>query len=117
MKLTHSIAHGQVTLTFDGKPSERIRSILKANRFRWSPVNRYWWRQSSTGTADLIGAIRKILDKEAGIRRIDGKCWKCKDPEGYLRNHGASAPVLCDDCEEESVKLQHTMLFGKGGVA
>lgn len=28
---------------FDGKPSEEVRDILKANRFRWHSVNRCWY--------------------------------------------------------------------------
>ena len=114
--MKHDIGHGQVTLTFDGKPSDRIRSILKANRFRWSPANKYWWRHSATGAADLIGTLHKILDSESGIRRPDGVCWKCKDPEGYLRNHGVSSPVLCDSCECDAQKHQHELRYGKGGA-
>lgn len=98
MKMKHDIGNGQVTLAFDGKPSANVRSILKANRFRWSPTGGYWWRRSSTGAADLIAALHVVLDREAGIRRPDGACWKCKSPDGFLRNRGAAAPVYCDDC-------------------
>ena len=115
--MKYDIGHGQVTLTFDGKPSDRIRSILKANQFRWSAANRYWWRQSATGAADLIGELHKILDSESGIRRPDGACWKCKGPEGYLRNHGVSAPVLCDVCSEEYLEQQRVLRYGKGETA
>lgn len=28
---------------FDGKPSEEVRSVLKAHRFRWHSINRCWY--------------------------------------------------------------------------
>lgn len=35
----------RIQLLFDGKPSDEIRSILKSNGFRWSPLNSAWQRQ------------------------------------------------------------------------
>jgi hypothetical protein len=107
MKLEYDIGHGQTTLTFSGKPSADVRSAMKANRYRWSPSGGYWWKRGSTDAADLIGAIQTMLDREAGIRRPDGPCWKCKDREGFLRNRGAAAPVLCDSCNQADIDHQN----------
>ena len=30
-----------------------------------------------------------------------GPCWKCGDPNGYFRAHGAATPVHCDKCEAD----------------
>ena len=106
MKMTHTFGPGQVEIRFDAKPSAGIRSILKGHRFRWSPAGGYWWRRAVTGAADMIAAIQTAMDREAGIRRPDAPCWKCKDPNGYLRNRGAAAPVYCDACNQAD--LDHT---------
>lgn len=106
MQMTYSIGNGQTTIAFDAKPSANVRSMLKANRFRWSPASQYWWRRGATGAADVIAAVQTTLDREAGIRRPDGACWKCKAPEGFLRNRGAAAPVYCDACNRAD--LEHS---------
>lgn len=89
-----------VELTFNGKPSDAIRSAMKANGFRWSKDSGKWWRGSVRGAADLIAAIRTMVDRENGIRRPDGKCWECQDDNGFFRRHGAATPVYCDKCHE-----------------
>ena len=94
MGMTYSIGQRQVTITFDSKPDERVRSCLKANSFRWNPAGGYWWRTRVTGAADVIAAVRKLTES----KRPDGKCWKCQSAEGYFRNFGAATPVYCDAC-------------------
>ena len=91
----HSIGP-DVRLTFSDKPDARIRSMLKANGFRWSSQNGFWWRSRIAGAADFIGA----LDRAIGPRRPDGACWMCGAPEGYFRNEGAATPVRCDECHK-----------------
>jgi hypothetical protein len=83
-----------VRVTFSEKPPDAIRSILKANGFRWSPVGGLWWRRAVKGAADFLGA----LDRAVGPRRPEGACWACGAPEGYFRPHGAATPVYCDAC-------------------
>jgi hypothetical protein len=92
---------GQLTATFNAKPSAEVRGILKRNGFRWSPSGGYWWRRKVTGSADIETAVRRQLDKEAGIRRPDGQCWECQSADGYFRSQGAATPVLCDSCHEK----------------
>jgi hypothetical protein len=90
--MRHTIDACGVTIQFDDKPSDTIRSILKAHGFRWSPQSRLWWRRRVTGAADAIDAIRRELHKG----EPDGACWKCGKP-GRFRNRGAATPVLCDE--------------------
>ena len=104
--LKHDITGNQSTLTFPGKPSPAIRAALKNNRYRWSPSGGYWWKSGATGSADFAAHLRVMLDREAGIRRPDAPCWKCKDPAGFLRARGAAAPVYCDACNAADLKAE-----------
>ena len=103
----HEITGGQSSLRFPGKPTVAVRSALKANRYRWSRASGYWWKRGATGSADFVAHLRLMIDKEAGISpRPDAPCWKCKDPEGYFRNRGASTPVYCDTCNAADLKAE-----------
>ncbi|HLW66359.1 MAG TPA: hypothetical protein VKS79_13680 [Gemmataceae bacterium] len=94
LTFTHSIVASEVRIAFNEKPDERIRSMLKANGFRWSPVAGLWWRRRVTGAADFLAA----LDRAISPRRPDGVCWRCQAPEGFFRPYGAATPVYCDAC-------------------
>jgi hypothetical protein len=94
LTFSHVISSGRVSVKFSAKPDERIRAILKANGFRWSPVDGIWWRRRVEGSADFLAA----LDRAIGPRRPDGACWRCQSPEGYFRPQGAATPVHCDAC-------------------
>ena len=103
--MTYSMEPYGVSISFDNKPSDRVRSILKSHGFRWN--GRTWWRRRVPGAADMIGALQKII----GPKRPDGTCWRCKGPDGYFRGYGAATPVYCDACET------HVRTFAKGGAA
>ncbi len=94
-----TIGRDGVRVAFSEKPPDAIRSILKANGFRWQPalapaIPGCWWRRRVAGAADFLTA----LERDIGPRRPDGKCWACRAPEGYLRPCGPFAPVHCDAC-------------------
>jgi hypothetical protein len=93
LTFTHSIGLG-VRIRFSAKPDGRIRDMLKANGFRWSPSAGEWWRVRVPGAADFLAA----LDRAVNPRRPDGACWRCQSPEGYFRPRGAATPVYCDAC-------------------
>ena len=97
MKYTTSTGPRYAEITFDAKPSAPIISALKANGFRWN--RRSWWRGRVTGFADFLA----WLDKELNPGRPDGKCWKCGDPNGFFRNHGAATPVYCAKCHADDI--------------
>jgi hypothetical protein len=92
LTFTHAIGPG-VRIRFSAKPDIRIRDMLKANGFRWSPAGGDWWRTRVQGAADFLAA----LDRAIGPRP-DGLCWRCQAPEGYFRPRGAATPVYCDAC-------------------
>ena len=94
LTFTHVIESGRASVMFTAKPDERIRSMLKANGFRWSPAGGFWWRRRVEGFADFLRA----LDRAINPRRPDGASWRCKAPEGFFRPQGAATPVYCDAC-------------------
>jgi hypothetical protein len=89
----HSIQPRFVSVTFSAKPDERIRDMLKAHGFRWSPAG-HWWRSRVEGAADFLAA----LDRALNPGRPDGACWRCSSPQGFFRPQGAATPVYCDAC-------------------
>ena len=96
LTFTYSIGP-DVQIRFSAKPDERVRTMLKAHGFRWSPQAGLWWRRKVTGAADVIAALDKLI----GPRKPDGACWRCQPRDGYFRNHGAATPVHCDRCHAE----------------
>lgn len=99
--------HGQITVKFPDKPSEAVRTSLRANKFRWSGTGQYWYRLGGA-YADFISALERMMDREAGTRTPpDGKCWKCDAP-GWMRRYGAATPVHCDKCHSEHMEKQLT---------
>lgn len=55
----------RIQILFDGKPDEAIRSILKANGFRWAPSQGAWQRQLTANGKYALGKIIKELKVEA----------------------------------------------------
>lgn len=99
LTFTHQIGPGAYfALTFNEKPCERVRTMLKSYGMRWAPSSGTWWRGKATGSADILAALRTVIDQTQGIRRPVGACWVCQSPEGFFRSRGAAAPVWCDDC-------------------
>lgn len=96
MKSSHVIEPGRVSVMFDAKPDVRIRGMLKASGFLWSPAGGFWWRRRVEGFADFLAA----LDRALNPNRPDGACWDYKSPEGFFRPYGAAAPVYCDRCHK-----------------
>lgn len=101
LTFTHNFQGRYFSLKFSDKPSAAIRATLKGAGFRWSPSAGEWWRNGVAGGADFIEALRRQIDRESGIRRVDGACWDCGNPDGYFRNYGAATPVRCDACESK----------------
>lgn len=48
---------------FDSKPSEEVRSILKANGFRWAPSVKAWQRQASANGRAAAELVRQHLEQ------------------------------------------------------
>jgi hypothetical protein len=95
LTFTHSIGR-DVRIRFSVKPDARIRGMLKANGFRWSPSGGDWHRSRVAGAADFLAALDRVVNP----RRPDGPCWRCQSPEGFFRPRGATTPVFCDACDK-----------------
>ena len=48
-------ADGRINITFDGKPEEDARNVLKSNGFHWSPRAKVWTRQL---TSNALRAVK-----------------------------------------------------------
>ena len=54
----------RIRLFFNGKPSEAVRNVLKANGFRWSGKNGAWQRQL---TNNGVYATKEVLQELKGL--------------------------------------------------
>ncbi len=62
-KLVHNTDENRVQFIFDGKPSDKIRDILKLHAFRWAPSNKAWQRHlNNTGIFHAEMALKQILE-------------------------------------------------------
>lgn len=43
-KVVENVEENRIQLVFDGKPSDKVRAVLKSNGFRWSRYNMAWQR-------------------------------------------------------------------------
>lgn len=59
--IAHNDEHNSTEISFTGKPSEEVRAVLKALRFRWHSVRRVWY-----GYADAETVRAAIGGKNAG---------------------------------------------------
>lgn len=50
-------------IIFDGKPEEKIRTLLKSNGFRWSPKEGAWQRQITGNGRRALEVIKKTLEE------------------------------------------------------
>ena len=85
LTFTHSIGP-DVRIRFSTRPDERVRALLRAHGFRWSPGAGQWWRHRISGPADFLVA----LDRALNPGRPDGACWVCQSPYGFFRAEGAA---------------------------
>lgn len=62
-KVVENAENMRIQLFFDGKPSEEVRGILKANGFRWAPSAGAWQRQlTSNGRAAAKIVIKQLVE-------------------------------------------------------
>lgn len=94
VEFEYAIQNG-VTVRFAEKPSENIRTMLKANGIRW--LHGAWYRRRVMGAANFLAA----LEHACNPGKPDGDCWHCKSPEGFFRPRSAATPVYCDQCFQE----------------
>ena len=55
----------RLQLKFEGKPSDKVRELLKGKAFKWSPKNGVWQRQLTQNAIYATKNIIEILEKES----------------------------------------------------
>ena len=58
--ITDNAEFGSLEITFDGKPSEAIRDVLKAHKFRWHNKKGVWYGKSER--ADIVKALQEAYE-------------------------------------------------------
>lgn len=63
--MTESLEENRIMFTFEGKPADEIRSILKMHGFKWSPSRSAWVRQLNQNgryaTDRVISKLNEII--------------------------------------------------------
>ena len=60
--ITDNQEYGTLEIKFDGKPSEAVRNVLKANKFRWHGKKGIWYGKGER--VDIINALREAYKAE-----------------------------------------------------
>ena len=60
--ITDNQEYGTLEIKFDGKPSEAVRNVLKANKFRWHGKKGIWYGKGER--VDIINALREAYKTE-----------------------------------------------------
>ena len=78
-----SAAEGRINITFDSKPEEAARNVLKSNGFHWSPRAKVWTRQL---TPNALRAVKYYV--VPGLLALDeyGEA-EPEQPEATPENH------------------------------
>lgn len=60
--ITDNVEHGSLEISFEDKPSEKVRDVLKANKFRWHKTKKVWYGYGNR--ADITDALRAAYEVE-----------------------------------------------------
>lgn len=60
--ITDNPEYGSIEVKFNEKPSEAIRDVLKANKFRWNGKRQVWY--GKTTHEEIMGALDKVYSAE-----------------------------------------------------
>ena len=60
--ITDNLERGSLEITFDGKPSEAVRDVLKENKFRWHREKKLWYGYAERGA--ITDALNKAYESE-----------------------------------------------------
>lgn len=78
--ITNNAAYNSLEISFDGKPSEEIRDMLKSYRFRWHGQKRVWYGYADEET------IRKALESGQMMKATE----EIKKPEPVGKKYALS---------------------------
>ena len=96
--LAYTIDWANREIRFNRKPGAAVRGCMKSAGMRWNPQGGYWYGKRLPEPRPF----EKAVDSENGVRRPDGPCWICKNPNGFFRARGAATPVWCDECARKN---------------
>ncbi len=88
-------------ISFDAKPSEAVRSTLKALRFRWHVQKKVWYGKADETT------IRSALDA-AGQQQADAPA------DTTSGNHSTPAVPRPGRVDRDMLRAQYALVWGKG---
>ena len=60
--ISDNVEHGSLEITFDNKPSDAVRDVLKENKFRWHKAKKVWYGYGNR--ADITNALREAYEAE-----------------------------------------------------
>ena len=60
--ITDNAQYGSLEITFEGKPSQAVRDVLKENKFRWHKVKKVWYGKADRST--ITEALNKVFEAE-----------------------------------------------------
>ena len=61
--ITDNIERGSLEISFDSKPSDEVRQVLKENKFRWHKVKKVWFGYTDRQT--ITDALHAAYESEA----------------------------------------------------
>ena len=61
--ITDNAQYGSLEISFEGKPSEAVRDVLKENKFRWHKTKKVWYGKADRGT--ITDALNAAYEAEA----------------------------------------------------
>lgn len=61
--VTDNTEYGSVEVKFNEKPSEAVRDVLKANKFRWNKAKKVWYGKTSHDA--IVDALNKAYEAES----------------------------------------------------
>ena len=99
-EINYNSQFGSYEVRFDGKPSEEVRSALKAMKFRWHSVNRCWYgyNQSEESIAHAITATstEESPASVVGDGYLGGGSYYGSKTHKYLHGADLSAAIRAD---------------------
>ena len=61
--ISDNLEHGSLEISFDGKPSDEVRHVLKENKFRWHKVKKVWFGYTDRQT--ITDALHAAYEAKA----------------------------------------------------
>ena len=61
--ISDNVEHGSLEITFDSKPSDAVRDVLKENKFRWHKAKGVWYGYGNR--ADITNALHAAYEADA----------------------------------------------------